>query len=63
MRDRDNDFHPMMEEKRLQEILALQWQQDHPAANYRLGYLYFRRRAYTKAVSFFEGALDGCVEE
>jgi tetratricopeptide (TPR) repeat protein len=110
MRDRDDDFHPMMEEKRLQELLAvarkqkdksqekemtkklvnlyvsqgeyfkmgdkpdlniakrylekaLQWQQDHPVANYRLGYLYYRRREYTKAVSFFERALDGSVEE
>jgi tetratricopeptide (TPR) repeat protein len=110
MRDRDDDFHPMMEEKRLQELLtvarkqkdksqekeitkklvnlyvsqgeyfkmgdkpdlniakrylekALKWQQDHLVANYRLGYLYYRRREYTKAVSFFERALDGSVEE
>ena len=110
MRDSDNDIHPMMEEKRLQELLgaarkqrdktlekeitkklvklyvsqgeyfkmadkpdpklarrylekALQWQKDHPVANYRLGYLYYRNREYTKAVSFFERALDGSMEE
>ncbi|MEH7249491.1 hypothetical protein V7114_22245 [Neobacillus niacini] len=42
---------------------ALQWQKDHPSANYRLGYLYYRRREYTKAVSFFERALGGSLEE
>jgi tetratricopeptide (TPR) repeat protein len=110
MRVRDDDFHPMMEEKRLQELLgvakkqrdktlekeitrklvtlyvsqgeyfkmadkpdpklarrylekAQQIQKDHPIANYRLGYLYYRNREYTKAVSFFERALDGSMEE
>ena len=38
-------------------------QKDHPVANYRLGYLYYRNREYTKAVSFFEKALDGSMEE
>lgn len=110
MRNRDDDVHPMMEAKRLQELLgvarklkdktqekemtkklvnlyvsqgeyfkmgdkpdlniakrylekALQMQKDHPVANYRLGYLYYQRREYTKAVSFFERALDGSMEE
>ena len=108
MRDRDDEIHPMMEEKRLQELLgvakkqrdktlekeitkklvklyvsqgeyfkmadkpdpklarrylekAQQMQKDHPVANYRLGYLYYRNREYTKAVSFFERALDGSI--
>lgn len=38
-------------------------QEDHPVANYRLGYLYYRNREYTKAVSYFEKALDGSVED
>jgi tetratricopeptide (TPR) repeat protein len=42
---------------------ALHMQEDHPIANYRLGYLYYRNREYTKAVSFFEKALDGSMEE
>ncbi|MFS0777664.1 hypothetical protein ABC255_16900 [Neobacillus sp. 3P2-tot-E-2] len=110
MRDRDDEFHPMIEETRLKELLevarkqrdrtlekeitkklvklyvsqgeyfkmgdkpdlniakrylekALQMQKDHPVANYRLGYLYYRRSEYTKAVSSFERALDGSMEE
>jgi tetratricopeptide (TPR) repeat protein len=110
MRDRDDEFHPKKEERRLQELLAvakkqrdrtqekemtkklaklfvsqgeyfkmadkpdpnlakrylekaLQMQKDHPVANYRLGYLYYRRNEYTRAVSFFEKALDGSMEE
>lgn len=106
----DDDVHPRMEEKRLQELLevarkqrdknlekettkklaklfvsqgeyfkmadkpdpkiakrylekALHMQEDHPVATYRLGYLYYRDREYTKAVSFFEKALDGSMEE
>jgi tetratricopeptide (TPR) repeat protein len=42
---------------------ALHMQEDHPVANYRLGYLYYRNREYTKAVTFFEKALDGSMEE
>jgi tetratricopeptide (TPR) repeat protein len=42
---------------------ALHMQEDHPVANYRLGYLYYQNREYTKAVSFFEKALDGSMEE
>ncbi|MDQ1002736.1 tetratricopeptide (TPR) repeat protein [Neobacillus niacini] len=110
MRDCDDETHPMMEEKRLQELLvaakkqrdktlekeitkklvklyvsqgeyfkmadkpdpklartylekAQQMQKDHPVANYRLGFLYYRNREYTKAVSFLERALDGSMEE
>ncbi|WHY03299.1 hypothetical protein [Neobacillus sp. DY30] len=42
---------------------ALQYQQDHPVANYRMGYLYNRNKEYTRAVSFFERALDGSIDE
>jgi tetratricopeptide (TPR) repeat protein len=110
MRERSDEIHPMMEEKRLQELLvaarkqrdktlekeitrklvtlyvyqgeyfkmgdkpdtkiarrylekAQQMQKDHPVANYRLGYLYYRNREFTKAVSFFERALDGSLDE
>jgi tetratricopeptide (TPR) repeat protein len=42
---------------------ALQYQNDHPVANYRMGYLYYRNKEYTRAVSFFERALDGSMEE
>jgi uncharacterized protein HemY len=38
-------------------------EEDHPVANYRLGYLYYRNKEYTRAVSFFERALDGSMEE
>lgn len=110
MWERDDDFHPKIEETRLKELLgvarkqrdrtlekeitkklvklyvsqgeyfkmadkpdlniakrylekAQQMQNDHPVTNYRLGYLYYRSREYTKAVSFFERALDGSIEE
>lgn len=110
MRDRDDDFHPKIEETRLKELLgvarkqrdrnlgkeitkklvklyvsqgeyfkmadkpdpsiakrylekALQMQEDHPVANYRLGYLYYRRKEYASAVSYFEKALDGSIDE
>ena len=104
------EFHPMIEEKRLMELLelarkqrdqnvrdevirklvnlyvsqgeyfkmadepnpniakrylkkALQLQEDHPVANYRLGYLYYRDKEYTRAVNYFDKAIAGSVSE
>jgi tetratricopeptide (TPR) repeat protein len=42
---------------------ALQLQGDHPVANYRVGYLHYRDRQYTKASAYFERALDGSMDE
>src|SRR3954471_23296643 len=36
---------------------ALQFQENHPVANYRLGYLYYRDREYTRAVYYFDKAI------
>ncbi|WP_462410660.1 tetratricopeptide repeat protein [Neobacillus sp. Marseille-QA0830] len=44
-------------------IKALSLQKDHPVANYRLGFLYYREKQFTKAVSYFEKALDGSRDE
>jgi tetratricopeptide (TPR) repeat protein len=41
---------------------ALQLQSNHPVANYRMGNLYYRNKAYTRAVYYFEKALDGSMD-
>jgi tetratricopeptide (TPR) repeat protein len=42
---------------------AVQLQSDHPIANYRLGYLHYKKKEYTRAVHYFEKALDGSMDE
>ncbi|NKE04000.1 tetratricopeptide repeat protein [Mesobacillus selenatarsenatis] len=42
---------------------ALRIQKDHPVANYRLGYLFYRNNEYTKAIFHFGKALDGSATE
>ncbi|PLR98528.1 tetratricopeptide repeat protein [Bacillus sp. T33-2] len=42
---------------------ALLLQADHPVANYRLAYLFYREGEYAKAVTHFERAITGSVEE
>lgn len=48
---------PYIAEKYLQKALRIQ--ADHPVANYRLGFLYYRNKEYAKAIFHFEKALDG----
>ena len=42
---------------------ALQLQDDHPVANYRLGFLFYRDKEYTRAVYYFDNAIAGSVSE
>jgi tetratricopeptide (TPR) repeat protein len=42
---------------------ALSYQENHPVANYRLGYLYYRNGEYPKAVYHFDKAISGSPAE
>lgn len=52
---------PYVAERYLEKAVRLQ--SDHPVANYRLGYLYYRKQEYTKAIRHFEKALEGSETE
>jgi tetratricopeptide (TPR) repeat protein len=52
---------PSIAKKYLEKAVRIQ--ADHPVANYRLAYLYYRKREYTKAILHFGKALDGSETE
>lgn len=52
---------PSIAKKYLEKAVRIQ--ADHPVANYRLGYLYYRKGKYSQAIRHFETALDGSETE
>ncbi|RSD28584.1 tetratricopeptide repeat protein [Mesobacillus subterraneus] len=52
---------PYIAMKYLQKAVRIQV--DHPVANYRLGYLFYRNKEFARAILHFERALDGSETE